>query len=438
VIAILRYRPTIDQFNNITLTQSISRGRNFIDVSAGSSHTLIHGAMGRALACGYNNNGRLGTGDTNTLIAPVDVFPPNTKVIKVIAGNTSSFFITEQKTVYATGDNKLFQLGLGADTTFTYVPKEISYLTRNNIKIVDVASGWNHTLFLTDNGRVYACGNNNVGQLGLNDVEPREVPIEIKYFTDNNIFIKRISANSTAHSVFLSRDGKVYTTGWNWFGQLATGNKTNHIKPNLVRHFENNNIKIIDIFTGDVCTFFISDKHVVYVVGINATNRFGMPVPPPPPPRTNSPPPEELSLPTEVLFFTRNNLKVKHISVGSEHTIFLTNTGVVYVCGSNSVGQLGMKNYTDVNVPTIPPDFDANNIKIAKIAAGGYHSIFITNENLVLACGNNAVGQLGIGSSNIERINAPTPCDIPIVDYNKLYNASFGNKVEVMSKNLVS
>lgn len=41
-------------------------------------------------------------------------------------------------------------------------------------KVVECALGDNHTLFLTNEGKVYSCGNNDYGQLGHD--QPRKRP----------------------------------------------------------------------------------------------------------------------------------------------------------------------------------------------------------------------------------------------------------------------
>ena len=37
----------------------------------------------------------------------------------------------------------------------------------SNYKIMDIASGWGHSMFLTNNGKVFASGRNHQEQLGL-------------------------------------------------------------------------------------------------------------------------------------------------------------------------------------------------------------------------------------------------------------------------------
>lgn len=39
-------------------------------------------------------------------------------------------------------------------------------MTRNKMFLLPVSSGLSHTLLLSEEGQVYSCGNNDVGQLG--------------------------------------------------------------------------------------------------------------------------------------------------------------------------------------------------------------------------------------------------------------------------------
>jgi len=40
-------------------------------------------------------------------------------------------------------------------------------------KVTQIAAGWNHSLILTENGDMYACGYGAHGQLGLGDKESK-------------------------------------------------------------------------------------------------------------------------------------------------------------------------------------------------------------------------------------------------------------------------
>lgn len=63
--------------------------------------------------------------------------------------------------VYAIGTNTDGRLGLPNNTYDIYT------LISNISNIIQVACGYNHTLFLNADGRVYGCGSNAYGQLGM-------------------------------------------------------------------------------------------------------------------------------------------------------------------------------------------------------------------------------------------------------------------------------
>ena len=103
---------------------------------------------------------------------------------------------------------------------------------------------------------------------------------------------------------------------------------------------------------------------------------------------------------THLSFKTVQTLREKiiDISAGNNHTMFLSEQGYVYSCGSNECGQLGVGN-TSENIPTqslFPMRLnhkDIRNIFFTFIACGSFHSVIATT-NKVYTFGRN-FGQLG-------------------------------------------
>ena len=93
----------------------------------------------------------------------------------------------------------------------------------NNLSgIVAVGGGWeNYSVFLDNAGNIYTCGNNQFGQLGLGDTEDRHTPQKV-----NNIPpMSCISCCNTAwgYLQIVDEAGRVWSCGRNDFGQLGLG-----------------------------------------------------------------------------------------------------------------------------------------------------------------------------------------------------------------------
>lgn len=119
---------------------------------------------------------------------------------------------------FSFGRNECGQCGHEKLRTFN-VPTLIAGLSHLNI--VQAATGSKHSLFLTDEGVVYACGQNKSGQLGLGTKHAkREVvtkPTRIDY---NGAPIVQIGCGGE-FSVILDINGNLYTFGLPEFGQLG-------------------------------------------------------------------------------------------------------------------------------------------------------------------------------------------------------------------------
>ena len=112
------------------------------------------------------------------------------------------------KGVYAWGDSRHGQLGLGA-VSMTSTPTEVRAFADR--AVLAVACGSYHTLVLTEDRHVYACGWGEHGQLGLGrraDVAVPELITALKHKR-----IAQISAGSyhsavLSETVCLATDGK--------------------------------------------------------------------------------------------------------------------------------------------------------------------------------------------------------------------------------------
>ena len=140
--------------------------------------------------------------------------------------------------IYAWGDNAAGQIGdntkLGDDTTNSRLSPVATIMTGELArKVVSgiFAKGASHSLVLTSDGNVYAWGLNNKGQFGDGTTDTRLSPVAVRM--TGELAGKNVSSIFAGefHSLLLTSDGKVYAWGDNNFGQLGDGTTTQQLLP---------------------------------------------------------------------------------------------------------------------------------------------------------------------------------------------------------------
>lgn len=173
--------------------------------------------FGNLLSCGQNEVGQLGF-DDNVVekTRPALVVGANdTKVVDISAGGMHSVYLTANGEVWTFGCND--EGALGRDTS-----EEGSEYERQKVQLPDecirVTAGDSHSAFLLKDGRVFACGSfrDSHGTMGLNIKGKQQFPVEV---VQNVVFVDIKSGAD--HLVMLSNRGKVYTVGCAEQGQLG-------------------------------------------------------------------------------------------------------------------------------------------------------------------------------------------------------------------------
>jgi alpha-tubulin suppressor-like RCC1 family protein len=316
--------------------------------------------------------------------------PPQSVHIKAIAaGGYHSFAIADDGKVYATGDNGRYQLGLGDKInryTFTPVP----LLEGKNI--VAIAAGLDHSLALSTDGKVYATGRNDHGQLGLGNEVNQSVFIPVTLLSDKNI--TAIAAGGY-HSIALDSDGKVYAAGRNVYGELGLGNSGDETNRNTFELVASLNGKNITAISAGYCSSRALDSDgKVYAAGHNYLCQLGLleggcgwnaVV-------------DVFTRPTSGLTDSEN---IVAIAAGDDHSLALDSDGKVYAVGGSEFGQLGLNSDWAIKFP-FELAISLNGKNITAIAAGALHSLALDSDGKVYATGQNG-GKLGLGDVTLRK-----------------------------------
>ncbi len=145
-------------------------------LAAGSSHMLALQADGHVQAWGSGVFGELGQGEDVDSWRPIEV-PGLENVAQVAAGGYLSAALLKDGTVEEWGGNELGELGRGTWTGPEHCLSGWSCSTRplpvpGVAGVKQIATGWEHTIALLDDGTLLAWGSDNGGPLG---VEPPEL-----------------------------------------------------------------------------------------------------------------------------------------------------------------------------------------------------------------------------------------------------------------------
>lgn len=143
--------------------------------------------------------------------------------------------------------------------------------TLEGVRIVDVSS---HplayfTIALSEDGKLYSWGDNSFGQLGLGDFRKRCKPTVVKAMSNYNIVHM---ATGRQHCLLVTDEGEVFACGKNAMGQCGIGKgKESACKPTKI----NLDAHIKSVACGDDFSLLLSDTGVLYSVGSSENGYLG-------------------------------------------------------------------------------------------------------------------------------------------------------------------
>jgi alpha-tubulin suppressor-like RCC1 family protein len=354
-------------------------GGLILDVSIDDTHALFVTQDYKVFGAGLNDYGQLGTNDTIDSMDLVEVtnnFPQNIKEVYTAKHSTYSFsyFIDINDNIYSVGSNNYGTLGDYGET------KKINMISSafHEEKIVAVSSGQDHSSAITETGKLYTWGWNQYGQLGDGTTTNKSTPTLIDAFNGEKIVAVSLGAS---HSSAITETGKLYIWGYNYYGQLGDGTTTNISTPTLIDSFGGE--KVVAVSLGYYHSSAITETGKLYTWGLNNYGRLGD--------GTTT----QRNTPTLIDAF--GGEKIVSVSLGTHHSSAITETGKLYTWGYNYYGQLGDGTTTQRNTPTLIDAFGGE--KIVSVSLGGYHSSAITETGKLYTWGYNNNGELGDGTT---------------------------------------
>ena len=149
---------------------------DWVQISAGESYTAAIRANGTAYAWGNNSVGQLGDNTTTSRSSPVLVVGGFTNWVQISAGSGHTLAIRANGTAWAWGSGSVGQLG---DNTAVSKLSPVS-VVGGFTDWVQVDTGSNHySLAIRANGTAWAWGLNSIGQLGDNTTVSKRSPVSV-------------------------------------------------------------------------------------------------------------------------------------------------------------------------------------------------------------------------------------------------------------------
>ncbi|XP_063526636.1 probable E3 ubiquitin-protein ligase HERC4 isoform X7 [Pongo pygmaeus] len=302
------------------------------------------------------------------------------------------------------GNASFGQLGLGGiDEEIVLEPRKSDFFI--NKKVRDVGCGLRHTVFVLDDGTVYTCGCNDLGQLGHE--KSRKKPEQVVALDAQNIVA--VSCGE-AHTLALNDKGQVYAWGLDSDGQLGLVGSEECIRvpsclPKImcvdslvricsglsygrIRNIKSlSDIQIVQVACGYYHSLALSKASEVFCWGQNKYGQLGL--------GTDCKKQTSPQLLKSLL-----GIPFMQVAAGGAHSFVLTLSGAIFGWGRNKFGQLGLNDENDRYVPNLLKSLRSQ--KIVYICCGEDHTAALTKEGGVFTFGAGGYGQLGHNSTSHE------------------------------------
>ncbi|XP_067675133.1 X-linked retinitis pigmentosa GTPase regulator-like isoform X2 [Haliotis asinina] len=322
-----------------------------LQIACGDEHTALITSSGRIFMFGSNNWGQLGLLDVKSATKPSCIKSLKTEKLKLVAcGRNHSVIATESGKLFSFGANGEGQLGIeGIDDSTS--PSHIDSL--DAMPYCMLGAGVEHSVALTEDGRVFVWGGGGEGQLGLgHDTEvptPKELPFE-----ENVVCI----SCGYYHTALVTESGDLYTFGETENGKLGLGdNPAEYATP---QHVSSITEKVKWVACGGSHTVVLTESGSVYTFGEGANGQLGH---------------GTLVLQTAVPHLLKLEFKVTHIACGENITAIVSEGGQLYTCGDGRHGKLGLgqESFSNQFKPHRVDRF--TKFKVQMVSCGGCHMI---------------------------------------------------------------
>ncbi|GMM38567.1 Ats1 protein [Saccharomycopsis crataegensis] len=314
--------------------------------------------------CGSNGNYQLGVGNDNDLdvLTQID-FPAATKITKIASGGNHTFVLLETGEIWASGDNSYGQCGTVPNDESLQHFKKFRRIGEH-LTWANMACGWEFSVLVDIEGRVYSCGLGSKGELALGkgtfksyakeDLGKHGMVSSLRQVSFPSEINKIVDIKASLNHVILRTSNSFY--GWGY-------NKGHKMCPSLGKmvwapsKLENLSAGLQGFALGREYTVFYSNREIVLRGKTEKMQADGL-----------------------MAFETKEiaNIQSMWSSVHVE-----TKDGAIHSLGNNSHGQKLIS---------------SNNVKIKQYAVGSEHGIILDNNNNVYCWGWGEHGNCGVHS----------------------------------------
>ena len=281
----------------------------------------------------------------------------------VVAGAGYDYLVfacsTSPQQVFGVGHNAHGQAVPGCAETDVTVPRPFPL----HSLVTQVACGERHTLLLTDQGHVFAFGDNSNGQLGCGGVDSnssRPMRVVVSAVTS-------IAAGARHSLMTLAGTGGVAACGWNLYGQCGTGDNQDARTPSPVSGLSG--IAVTGVGAGISHSACVTPGGDVYVWGLISGAQLI---------------PSDAEQDASPVALTPHLLEcpaldgVRAVRCGARHVVALRHDGRLACWGCNSQGQLGTGD-TKAWTSSSPHVVDGTAMRpVVDVQCGWWHTLVLT------------------------------------------------------------
>jgi alpha-tubulin suppressor-like RCC1 family protein len=322
-----------DTVNRSTPVTTSAGGANWKQVVGSQYHTTAIKTDGTLWSWGDGGGGNLGVNDTSSRLTPVTTFAGGTNWKQVSSGNFFTAAIKTDGTLWTWGNNDDGRLGTN-DSNITRLTPVTTFAGGTNWK--QVAAGKQHIAAIKTDGTLWTWGYNSQGTLGINNTNNRRCT-PVTTFAGGTDW-KQVSCGYR-YTAAIKTDGTLWTWGNNAYGNLGTNDTTQRNTP-VTTFAGGTNWKQVACANNQsgqkTCTAAIKTDGTLWTWGGNDAGQLGINV-------AGSGATHGRTTPVTTFAGGTN---WKQVAGGYNHTVAIKTDGTLWTWGSNAYGNLGTNNTT--------------------------------------------------------------------------------------------